>query len=58
MRTSDQRRVLLLLMIAVSIAAYRRHTTVEDSDLERAARMLTSKRPKQSDDIDVAALIA
>ena len=54
--STEQRRALLLLRVAVALAAYRYHAVVEQSDLEQAARLLSRDIPTEL--IDIGALIA
>jgi hypothetical protein len=53
---TDQRNTLLLLRIAIALAAYHQHQSVEDDDFAQAARLLARHRDLVVP--DVQALIA
>jgi hypothetical protein len=42
---------LLLLRIAIALAAYWRHDTVDDDDIEKAARLLTDREVSRRYDL-------
>jgi hypothetical protein len=54
---TDQ-RVLLLLRVAVALAAYNQHQSVQDDDYAQAARMLGRHRALTPELVDVDCMIA